>query len=175
MRIGTGRWLRSTLVVGVVSAAMILLPALQRPALAQQGWGPAPAPGYAPGQPYYYPPPPVDAARAAAEATNDAHADTNGTLWFFAGCLLGVIGIVIAYVAEPTPPPARMMGKSPEYLAIYTTAYKAEARSIQGRAAIWGTVTLAAVVVVFYIIIFVAIVKSEPTYSSGGTALITSP
>lgn len=179
MTIGTGRWLRSTLVVAVVSAAMILLPALERPAMAQQGWGPAPAPGgYAPGQPYgqpYYAPPPVDAARATTEAINDARADTNGTLWFFAGCLLGVIGIIIAYVAEPTPPPARLMGKSPEYLAIYTTTYKSEARSIQGRSAIWGTATAVAVVVVIYIIVIVAIVKSDPAYSSGTTALITSP
>jgi len=184
MTIGTGRWLRSTLVVAVVSAAMIVLPALERPAMAQQGWGPAPAPGgaYAPGQPYaqpygqpYYAPPPVDAARATTEAMNDARADTNGTLWFFAGCLLGVIGIIIAYVAEPTPPPARLMGKSPEYLAIYTTTYKSEARSIQGRAAIWGTATAVAVFVVIYIVVIVAIVKSDPAYSSGTTALITSP
>ncbi|HSS37413.1 MAG TPA: hypothetical protein VLT58_01470, partial [Polyangia bacterium] len=82
--------------------------------------------------------------------------------------------IVIAYVAEATPPPARLMGKSPEYLAIYTTAYKSEARSIQGRAAIWGTATAVAVVVVIYIIIIVAIVKSNPT-TANGTALITSP
>ncbi|MFL5308580.1 MAG: hypothetical protein ACJ8F1_25430 [Polyangia bacterium] len=178
MTIGTGRWLRSTLVVAVVSAAMILLPMMQRPAMAQQGWGPAPAPGYGPppgysGQPYYAQPP-VDAARATMEAMNDAHADTNGTLWFFAGCLLGVIGIIIAYVAEPTPPPARLMGKSPEYLAIYTTTYKSEARSIQGRAAIWGTATAVAVFVVIYIVIIVAIVKSDPTYTTS-TALITSP
>ena len=180
MTIGTGRWLRSTLVVAVVSAAMILLPMMQRPAMAQQGWGPAPPPGYGPPPGYALASPtarqpPVDAARATAEATNDARADTNGTLWFFAGCLLGVIGIIIAYVAEPTPPPARLMGKSPEYLAIYTTTYKAEARSIQGRAAIWGTATVVAVVVVIYIIVIVAIVKSNPTYSSGTTAVITSP
>ncbi len=58
------------------------------------------------------------------EATQDAQADENGTLWFFAGCLLGLIGVVIAAVAEPTPPPARLMGKSPEYLAVYTQTYK---------------------------------------------------
>ena len=43
-------------------------------------------------------------ARAVLEATQDAQADENGTLWFFAGCILGLIGVVIAYVAEPSPP-----------------------------------------------------------------------
>lgn len=161
--VGICQWVRTTLVVAVVSSAMILLPALQRPANAQQSWAPAPAPGQPYGaQPYGYAPP-VDASRATAEAVNDAHADTNGTLWFFAGCLLGVIGILIAYVSEPSPPPARLMGKSPEYLAIYTNTYKSEARSAQGRAAIWGTLTAVGVVVVIYIIVIVAIVHNSST------------
>lgn len=159
-RVGSGRWVGSTLVVAVLSAAMILLPALQRPAMAQDAWGPGPAQPQ--GQPYYAPPP-VDAARATADAINDAQADTNGTLWYFAGCLLGVIGILIAYVAEPSPPPARMMGKSAEYLTIYTMAYKSEARSLQGRSAIYGTLTVLAVVVVIYVIVIVAVVKSDNT------------
>ena len=35
------------------------------------------------------------------EATQDAQADNNGVLWFFAGCLLGLIGVIIAAVVEP--------------------------------------------------------------------------
>jgi hypothetical protein len=147
---------------------MIMLPEMQRPANAQQSWAPPPQP--MPGQPYYAPPP-VDAARATAEAIADAHADTNGTLWYFAGCLLGVIGILIAYVSEPSPPPARMMGKSPEYLAIYTNTYKAEARSIQGRSAIYGTLTAVAVIVVIYIIVIVAFVHAaNTTYPAAAVA-----
>jgi hypothetical protein len=160
-RVGSSKWLGTTFVAVVVSAAIIMIPEMQRPANAQQSWAPPPQPY--PGQPYYAPPP-VDASRATAEAITDAHADTNGTLWYFAGCLLGVIGILIAYVSEPSPPPARMMGKSPEYLAIYTNTYKAEARSIQGRSAIYGTLTAVAVVVVIYVIIVVAIVHNTNTY-----------
>jgi hypothetical protein len=159
-RVGSSRWLGTTITAFVISAAMIMLPEMQRPANAQQSWAPPPQP--MPGQPYYAPPP-VDAARATAEAISDAHADTNGTLWYFAGCLLGVIGILIAYVSEPTPPPARMMGKSPEYLAIYTNTYKAEAKSIQGRSAVYGALTTVAVVVVIYIIVIVAVVHSTQT------------
>ncbi len=42
-------------------------------------------------------------------------------------------------------------------------AYKAEARSIQGRAAIYGALTTVAVVVVVYIIIIVAFVHETHT------------
>lgn len=159
-RVGSSRWLGTTIVAFAVSAAMIMIPEMQHPAYAQQSWAPPPQP--MPGQPYYAPPP-VDAARATAEAMADAHADTNGTLWYFAGCLLGVIGILIAYVSEPSPPPARMMGKSPEYLAVYTNTYKAEARSIQGRSAVYGALTTVAVVVVIYVIIVVALVHDTTT------------
>lgn len=168
--VGSCEWMRTALVVAVVSATMILLPALQRPAMAQQSWGPTP--GYAPGQPYY-PPPPVDAARATAEAMNDAHADTNGALWFFAGCLLTWIGVVIAYVAEPSPPPARLLGKSPEYLAVYTTAYKSEAKSAQGHAAIWGAVTTVVVFVALWIIVVVSVTHQSSTYNTA--SLVSGP
>jgi hypothetical protein len=160
---------RTALVVAVVSAAMILVPILQRPAMAQQSWGPTP--GYAPGQPYYAPPP-VDAAGATNQAINDAHADTNGALWFFAGCLLTWIGVVIAYVAEPSPPPARLLGKSPEYLAIYTTAYKAEGKSSQGRAALWGAATTLVVVIVLWVVIVVSVTHQSTAY---GTAAAVGP
>jgi len=162
-RVGSSRWLGTTIVAFVVSAAMIMIPEMQRPANAQQSWGPPPQP--MPGQPYYAPPP-VDAARAAAEAINDAHADTSGALWYFAGCLLGVIGILIAYVSEPSPPPARMMGKSPEYLTIYTNTYKTEARSIQGRSAIYGALTWGAIVVVVIVIAVVAAHNSTTYYGA---------
>ena len=130
-KVGFRKWAGTFTIVAVVSGAMIVSPLLEHPVQAQQSWEPQPQ-GWgppAPGAPAYgYAPPPVDAARAAMEATQDAQADENGALWFFAGCLLGVIGVVIAYVAEPTPPPARLMGKSPEYLAIYMQTYRSEGR-----------------------------------------------
>ena len=98
------------------------------------------------------------------EATQDAQADENGALWFFAGCLLGLIGVVIAAVAEPTPPPARLMGKSPEYLAVYTQTYKSEGKSAQLRSSLWGVGTALVVVVAIWVIIVVSVTKSQPTY-----------
>jgi hypothetical protein len=155
------KWASTSTVVAVVAGALILLPALQRPVLAQQSWGPPPA-----GQPAYgYAPPPVDAGRAAAEAIQDANADINGTLWFFVGCL-GLIGIAVAYLAEPSPPAARLMGKSAEYVMIYSTAYKSEGKSIQGRHAIYGCLVGTAIGVAIYIILVVAILKSANDMST---------
>jgi hypothetical protein len=157
------KWIGTFVVVAVVSGTMIVSPLLEHPVCAQQSWAPpqgwAPPPAGAPA----YAPPPVDAARAVLEATQDAQADENGVLWFFAGCLLGVIGIVIAAVADPSLPPARLMGKSPEYLAIYTQTYKSEAHSAQLRSSLWGFGTAIVVIVAIYVIIIVAVVKSQPT------------
>ncbi|HZL20520.1 MAG TPA: hypothetical protein VFG23_22505 [Polyangia bacterium] len=158
---GVFKWASTSTVVAVVVGALILLPALQRPVLAQQSWAPPPAgqPAGQPGYGYGYGPPPVDAGRAAAEGIQDADGDINGTLWFFVGCL-GIIGIAVAYFAEPSPPAARLMGKSAEYVMIYSTSYKSEGKSIQGRHAIYGCLVGTAIAVAIYIIIVVAIVKN---------------
>jgi hypothetical protein len=159
------KWLGRFSVVAIVSAAMVMIPMFEHPACAQQQWAPpaqqqwSPPPAGAPA----YAPPPVDTSRATMEATQDAQADNNGVLWFFAGCLLGLIGVVIALVAEPTPPAARLMGKSPEYLAIYTQTYKSEGKSAQLRSALWGLGTAVVVVVIIYVIIIVAFVKTANT------------
>ena len=167
-RVGVRKWAGTLIVVAVVSGAMIASPLLEHPVQAQQSWEPQPpaqswgpltpgAPAYG-----YAPPPPFDPARATMEATQDAQADENGALWFFAGCLLGVIGVVIAYVADPTPPPARLMGKSPEYLAIYMRTYQSEGRSAQVRSALWGI----GVVVILTVVLIIVILKSEPTMTT---------
>jgi hypothetical protein len=159
------KWLGKFGVVGIVSAAMIMVPLLEHPVAAQQTWEPPAQQQWsppAPGAPVYAPPP-VDTGRAVLEATQDAQADTNGVLWFFAGCLLGLIGVVIAAVADPTPPPARMMGKSPEYLAVYTNTYKSVGHSAQLHSALWGLGTAVVVVVVIYVILVVAIIHDANT------------
>jgi hypothetical protein len=113
----------------------------------------APPPGYppaaAPPPAYRYPPRRAaygfDAAAAAAEGERDAIAESSSAAWFMLGCLLGGIGVIIAFVAEPTPPPARFIGKSPEWIMAYSQAYKSAGRSSQGKSAIFGCLTIAAV------------------------------
>ena len=159
---GVRRWAGTFVVVAVVSGAMIVSPLLEHPVQAQQSWEPRPQTWGppAPGAPAYgYAPPPVDAARAVMEGTQDAQADENAAGWFIVGCLLGLIGVVIAYAVEPTPPPSRLMGKSPEYLTIYMQTYRSEGRSAQVRSALFGIGTL----IVLGVVLLVVILKSEPT------------
>ena len=86
-----------------------------------------------------------DRAVAAAEA--DANKDVNKPLWFGAGSLLSgllflpipygyispPIGAIGTYFYRPAPPPSRLIGKSPEYIAAYTSTYKLKRGNIQVR------------------------------------------
>ena len=72
-----------------------------------------------------------DAAQAIADATRDAKNPQNGYVWFPAGCLLGVVGILIAAVYSPPPPATRLLGKSPEYITYYTETYQNVAKDDQ--------------------------------------------
>lgn len=70
-------------------------------------------------------------ADAIAQAQVDASSDVNGMLWMGAGCLFGILGVGAAYIIEPSPKATRLLGKSPEYVAAYTDAYKNKAKSVQ--------------------------------------------
>ena len=72
-----------------------------------------------------------DAAQAIADATRDAKNPQNGYIWFPAGCLLNVVGILMAVVYSPPPPATRLLGKSPEYITYYTETYQNVAKDDQ--------------------------------------------
>jgi hypothetical protein len=88
----------------------------------------------------------------------DADADSNGILWFGAGCLLGVIGIIVAYVIEPTPPPSRLMGKPADYVTVYSGAYQKAGRWEQTKSAMWGCGTGAVAGIVIYVAALSAVI-----------------
>lgn len=103
---------------------------------------PAPVPVAAPGT--------VGSPEAAAVA--DAEADTSSALWFGAGCLLSWVGVLVAYVVEPVPPYARIVGKPPEYVGRYVRVYTDAGRGEQTRMALFGcgtTLVAYAAVMVF--------------------------
>lgn len=83
-------------------------------------------------------------ARVAAE--RDAEADANQILWIggtfllglAGGCVLGSVGLLGAVLYEPTPPVSRLIGKSPEYVIVYTDAYRGKIQHTQVRAAVLG-------------------------------------
>lgn len=90
---------------------------------------------------------------ACMQAEQDATMDTNGTLWFAAGCLGGVIGLLAAYAIQPNPPASKLVGKSPSYVATYTDCYRAKAKNIQSHKALLGCGTAAAFYVVYWVLI----------------------
>jgi len=98
------------------------------------------------------------AGRMAGEQA--ARASTNGTLWLAIGCVGNVLGLIIAYVYEPNPPATMLLGKSPEYVAAYTDAYKTTAKSIQSSKALTGCIVYIVAVVVYAVI---AVAVAEDT------------
>ncbi|MCY4553898.1 MAG: hypothetical protein OXC79_09510 [Candidatus Poribacteria bacterium] len=77
-------------------------------------------------------------AKAVADGERDAEARVSKGLWFGVGCLTTVLGTILAYSLAPTPPAEQLIGKSPDYVDFYTTAYQAKAKSLQGRSALTG-------------------------------------
>lgn len=102
-------------------------------------------------------------ASAMADGERDAAADTNNVAWLAVGCLVGVLGVLIGYVMEPSPPPTRLLGKSPEYVASYTQSYKYAGKQIQGKKALVGCLVGTAVGTVIYVIALSAAASSTGT------------
>ena len=71
-------------------------------------------------------------AKAIVAAERDAEARVNKSVWLLGACFsYGIVPLIIANVAEPVPPASALIGKSPEYVAFYTDAYKAKVRKIR--------------------------------------------
>ena len=86
-------------------------------------------------------------AEAIIAAEQDANKDVNKPFWFGTGCFLSGLsflptpfgyivppsGAVGTYFYRPAPPPARLIGKSPEYITAYTSTYQLKRGNIQAR------------------------------------------
>lgn len=72
-----------------------------------------------------------DQNNARMTAEEDAEMDVNKFLWVVVGFFINLIGLLIAYIYQPTPPASRLIEKSHEYSMFYTEAYQAKARNIQ--------------------------------------------
>ena len=105
-----------------------------------------------------------ESTNACMQAEQDATMDTNGTLWFAAGCLGGVIGLLAAYAIQPNPPASKLVGKSPTYVATYTDCYRAKAKNIQTHKALLGCGTAAAFYVVYWVLVVAAATSETTTY-----------
>lgn len=108
-------------------------------------------------------------AQGTMEGEMDAKSNEGGPLWFFVGFCVGVLGVVIAYVVEPSPPPTRIVGKSSDYTTAYTSAYKAAGKKAQGKIALIGCVVSGLIVVLWYVFVFVVFASAATSVASTAT------
>lgn len=94
-----------------------------------------------------------DLLTACRDGQIAAKYNQDGFLWYSAGCLMGLIGILLAYVVEPVPPAVALMGKTPEYAFAYTDCYRTTAKRTRAQYAFAGLLTTGVLYLVFYIII----------------------
>jgi hypothetical protein len=96
---------------------------------------------------------PSDGGYAQGKADGDR--DGKGSaIWGLAGCLLGPVGILIAYFVPPSAPGSALMGKSSEYVLGYTEGYQSKGKM---QNVYWAAGGCAASVVVYVIYYFVLI------------------
>ncbi|MGB9595139.1 MAG: hypothetical protein ACPL7B_02560 [Candidatus Poribacteria bacterium] len=98
------------------------------------------------------------AGRLAGEQAGKSR--TNGVAWMAIGCLGGLLGVIIAYLYEPSPPASLLLGKSPEYVAAFTDAYKDGAKSVQAKNA-WTGCIVSTLLYVVYVVLVVAAAESS--------------
>lgn len=80
------------------------------------------------------------AADIIRQAESDADADESGTIYGVGGFLCGIFGWLLATLSSPDVPAARLVGKSSNYVVMYSDAYKRKAKSNRTNAACigWG-------------------------------------
>ena len=87
----------------------------------------------------------------------DGERDARGEgAWFFAGCLLGATGILIAYIVEPNVPAAQLVGKSNAYVLGYSDGYKRKTQSLNAKNAMTGC----GISVAAWLVLYVALIAS---------------
>jgi len=64
------------------------------------------------------------------------------------------IRVILHIILEPSPPATRLLGKSDEYVAVYTDCYREEGKKIQTKNALTGCLVGMAVELVFYTLYF---------------------
>lgn len=69
--------------------------------------------------------------RAVLAAWRDAEASVSTGLWFWTGCFANFFGYLTASTYHRPIPAVPLLGKSPEYVASYTDAYRAKTSELQ--------------------------------------------
>ena len=103
-------------------------------------------------------------AKATADAERDAQADTDTTFWFIIGCFGSVLGFLYANFDVPTVPAERLIGKSPDYVTVYSSVYVRKSKAVRQDRVIKGCVTSAITGVVLYGCLIVTAAATTPSY-----------
>lgn len=69
--------------------------------------------------------------QARIDGEQEAKTDVSRILWILIGFFATLIGVIIAFVYQPSPPASRLFEKSQEYVLFYTEAYKNRAKNLQ--------------------------------------------
>jgi len=97
-----------------------------------------------------------DSNKAIYDAEMAAEIDANKTMWFAMGCLLGPIGWLISEAGTPAPNASNLVGKSPEYVALYTDTYRSKVKKMRSGAAMNGCLVGTGIYVIFYALVIAA-------------------
>lgn len=73
-------------------------------------------------------------------ATSTAKQDANTCIYALAGCGVPIFSLFyVEYAPARKVPASELLGKSPEYVQVYTRVYQQELRKKRRRAVLWGT------------------------------------
>lgn len=75
--------------------------------------------------------------------------------WFFMGCCLGITGVLVAYIMEPTvPSTANVMGKSSAYIMGYNEGYEKAVKKLRSKSALNGCIVSGVCAIIYYVLSF---------------------
>lgn len=103
-------------------------------------------------------------ADVAAIARADAQRNVNGTTWLLIGAFLGILGYVIAMLVPPKAPASALIGKSPDYVTVYTEVYEETGKSIQMKKAMTGCLIGTGIQVALILVITLAAGSATNSY-----------
>ncbi|MCK5599779.1 hypothetical protein KAI78_09165 [bacterium] len=95
---------------------------------------------------------PEDGANPLFLSEYDATVYANRTLWFSAGVLFNIFAVGISYLFVPVPSPESLVGRSEDFVGIYTENYRKILQSINTKWAIFGCVGNTAVLSTIFLV-----------------------
>jgi hypothetical protein len=101
---------------------------------------------------------------AVNQARLDAERNVSGSTYLFLGIFLGLLGYVIALLSPPSAPASALIGKSPDYVAVYTDTYREVGKKRQMSKALLGCLIGTGIQVGLIVLLVVVADSSTPSY-----------